>query len=84
MKSSPSSPQLEKAHMQQQRPTATKIPQLLTKIFVPYMSLIRASRTAKWVKNLLVMQEKQETLIPFLYGLDLLEQEMATHSSIFA
>ena len=54
--------------MQQQRPTATKIPQLLTKISVLYASLIRASLTAKWVKNLLVMQETQETLIPFLYG----------------
>ena len=48
------------------------------------MSLIRASPMAKWVKNLLAMQETQETLIPSLCGEDLLEKEMATHSSILA
>ena len=39
---------------------------------------------AKWVKNLLAMQETQETLIPSLCGEDLLEKEMATHSSTLA
>ena len=85
MKSSPSSPQLEKAHRtQQQRPRATKISQLLTKILVLYTSLIRASPMDKWVKNLLAMQETQETQIPSLCGEDLLKKEMATHSSILA
>ena len=48
------------------------------------MSLIRASPMAKWVRNLLAMQETQETLIPSLCGEDLLEKERATHSSILA
>ena len=39
---------------------------------------------AQQVKNLPVMQETQETGVQSLDGEDLLEKEMATHSSILA
>ena len=39
---------------------------------------------AQQIKNLPVMQETQETWVRSLGGEDLLKEEMATHSSIFA
>ena len=39
---------------------------------------------AQWVKNLLSMQETEETWIWFLGGEESLEEGMATHSSILA
>ena len=39
---------------------------------------------AQWEKNLLAMQETQETQVQSLGGEDPLEKEMATHSSILA
>ena len=39
---------------------------------------------AQQVKNLPAMQETQETAVQSLDGEDLLEKEMATHSSILA
>ena len=38
----------------------------------------------QWVKNMLAMQETQETRVQSLGREDTLEEEMATHSSIFA
>ena len=42
------------------------------------------SLMAQQVKNLPAMQETQETGVQSLDGEDLLEKEMATHSSILA
>ena len=39
---------------------------------------------AQWVKNLPAMQETQEMQVQSLGWEDLLEKEMATHSSILA
>ena len=39
---------------------------------------------AQWEKNLLAMQETQETQVQSLGWEDPLEKEMATHSSILA
>ena len=39
---------------------------------------------AQWVKNLPAMQKTQETWVQFLGGEDLLEKEIAAHSSIVA
>ena len=39
---------------------------------------------SQWVKNMLAMQETQETRVQSLGREDTLEEEMATHSSIFA
>ena len=39
---------------------------------------------AKWVRNLLAMQETQETQVPSLGCEDPLEKEVATHSSMLA
>ena len=39
---------------------------------------------AQWVKNLLAMQETQETWVQSLGREDTLEEDMATHSSILA
>ena len=39
---------------------------------------------AQWEKNLLAMQETQETQVQSLGGEDPLEKEMATHFSILA
>ena len=39
---------------------------------------------AQWEKNLLAMQETQETQVQSLRWEDPLEKEMATHSSILA
>ena len=36
------------------------------------------------IKNPPAVQETQETWVPFLGGEDLLEKEMATHSSVLA
>ena len=47
----------------------------------PYMLVIRASLIAQWVKNLPVLQE---TPVQFLGWEDVLEKEMATHSSNLA
>ena len=38
----------------------------------------------QWVKNMLAMQETQETRVQSLGREDTLEEETATHSSIFA
>ena len=43
-----------------------------------------ASQLARWVKNLLAMQETQELQIKSLSWEDLLKKDMATHSSILA
>ena len=43
-----------------------------------------ASPVAQWVKNLLAMQETQETWVWSLGWEDLLEEEMTPHSSILA
>ena len=38
----------------------------------------------QWVKNMLAMQETQETRVQSLGREDTLEEEMATHSNILA
>ena len=43
-----------------------------------------ASQVAQWQRNHLPMQETQESQVQSLGQEDLLEEEMATHSSILA
>ena len=43
-----------------------------------------ATLMAQWVRNLLTMQETQETWVQTLGWKDYLEKEMETHSSILA
>ena len=46
--------------------------------------IIRPSLVAQWHRTHLTMQETKETWVQFLGQEDPLEEEMATHSSIFA
>ena len=48
------------------------------------LTFLYDSLVAQRVKRLPVMQETQETWVRSLGGEDLLKEEMATHSSIFA
>ena len=49
-----------------------------------YMLIIWASQVAQWVKNPPAMQDTQEIQVRFLSQEDLLEEDMATHSSVLA
>ena len=48
------------------------------------LTIIKASLSAQWVKNLPAIQEKRETRVRSLGLADALEWEMATHSSNLA
>ena len=49
-----------------------------------HLCLLWAPLMAQWVKNLPAVQETQETRVRPLGGEDPLEEDIATHSSIFA